>query len=282
MDVKELIKKVRKIEFKAQKHSMELFSGNYSSAFKGKGMSFSQVRPYYYGDDVRNIDWNVTSRYNEPFIKEFDEEREMSFCMLLDMSNSNAFGTKVVKKDILVEIAATLAFSTQKNNDKLSLVLFTDQIEQAFPAGKGRGHVLRLIREMLDTRPKSHKTDIQIALKHLLATLKRKTVIFILSDFLAEPNYYKELNMLAKRHKVYGIQIYDKLEANFEDLGLLQIQDLESQETQWIDSTTMDSTYFRDNQEAHHQLFKKSGASMVSLSTEEDYVLPLHQMFYAH
>ena len=221
MDTKELLKKVRKIEIKTRRLSDHVFGGEYHSTFKGRGMTFSEVRQYQFGDDVRNIDWNVTARYNEPFVKVFEEERELTLMLMVDISSSEFFGTQEqFKNEIITEIAATLAFSAMQNNDKTGLILFSDEIELYIPPKKGKSHVLRIIRELLEFEPKSNKTDIANALKFLSNVMKKKAIVFVLSDFIAD-NYRDTIKIASRKHDVTGIRIYDKGEENIPSLGMI-------------------------------------------------------------
>ena len=230
MDTKELLKKVRKIEIKTRRLSDHIFGGEYHSTFKGRGMTFSEVRQYQFGDDVRNIDWNVTARYNEPYVKVFEEERELTMMLMVDVSGSQLFGTQQqFKKGILTEIAATLAFSATQNNDKIGLILFTDEIELFIPPKKGRSHVLRIIRELLEFEPKSKKTNITEALKFLSNVMKKKAIVFILSDFIAD-DYQHTLKIAGGRHDVTGIRVYDRREEEIPNLGMVQMEDEETGE----------------------------------------------------
>ena len=223
MDTKELLKKVRKIEIKTRRLSDNIFGGEYHSTFKGRGMTFSEVRQYQYGDDVRSIDWNVTARYNEPFVKVFEEERELTMMLMADVSGSELFGTlNQFKKEIITEISATLAFSALQNNDKVGLILFTDEVELFIPPKKGKSHVLRIIRELLEFQPKSHKTDIAEALKFLTNVMKKKAIVFVLSDFVAE-DYDNTLRIVGNKHDVTGIRIYDEKEEYIPNLGMIQV-----------------------------------------------------------
>jgi uncharacterized protein (DUF58 family) len=231
MDTKELLKKVRKIEIKTRRLSDHIFGGEYHSTFKGRGMTFSEVRQYQFGDDVRNIDWNVTARYNEPYIKVFEEERELTMMLMVDISGSELFGTdQQFKNEIVTEIAATLAFSATQNNDKIGLILFSDAIELYIPPKKGRSHVLRIIRELIEFKPKSKLTDISVALKFLSNVMKKKTIVFVLSDFITDDDYKQNLKISAGRHDITGIRVYDKREEEIPNLGMVQMQDEESGE----------------------------------------------------
>ena len=228
MDTKELLKKVRKIEIKTRRLSDHIFGGEYHSTFKGRGMTFSEVRQYQFGDDVRSIDWNVTARYNEPFVKVFEEERELTMILMVDISGSAIFGTtNQFKKEVITEISATLAFSALQNNDKAGLILFSDEVELFIPPKKGRSHVLRIIRELLEFRPKSNTTNISEALKFLSSVMKKKAIVFILSDFIAE-DYEKTLKIVGNKHDVTGIRVYDIREESIPNLGMVQMRDAET------------------------------------------------------
>ncbi len=231
MDTKSLLKKVRKIEIKTRRLSDHVFGGEYHSTFKGRGMTFSEVRAYQFGDDVRSIDWNVTARYNEPFIKVFEEERELTMMLLVDISESTAFGTReTFKKDIITEMSATLAFSATQNNDKIGLMLFSDQIELYIPPKKGRMHVLRIIRELIEFKPSHKTTDLTKAFKYLIDMMKKKAIVFVMSDFLSD-DYEHTLKILGKKHDVTGIRIFDEREEKLPNLGMVQMRDDETGET---------------------------------------------------
>ncbi len=243
MDTKELLKKVRKIEIKTRRLSDHVFGGEYHSTFKGRGMTFSEVRQYQFGDDVRNIDWNVTARYNEPYIKVFEEERELTMMLMVDVSASKLFGTKNSFKDeMATEIAATLAFSATQNNDKIGLILFTDQIELYIPPKKGRFHVLRIIRELLEFKPKSKQTNLDEALKFLSNVMKKKAIVFLLSDFISE-DYKQTLKIVSNKHDITGIRIYDQHEETIPNLGLVQMIDEESGELMLVDTSSKQTRY---------------------------------------
>ncbi|HMK07082.1 MAG TPA: DUF58 domain-containing protein, partial [Flavobacterium sp.] len=236
METKDLLKKVRKIEIKTRRLSDHIFSGEYHTSFKGRGMTFSEVRPYQYGDDIRAIDWNVTARYNEAHIKVFEEERELTMMLMVDISGSENFGTKSqFKKDIVTEIAATMAFSATQNNDKIGLILFSNQIELYIPPKKGRSHVLRIIRELIEFQPQSHKTDIAQALKFLSGTQKKKAIVFIISDFMAE-DYEQTLKIASKKHDITGIRVYDIREEKMPNIGMVSMLDAETGTTQLINT----------------------------------------------
>ena len=230
MDTKELLKKVRKIEIKTRRLSDHVFGGEYHSTFKGRGMTFSEVRQYQYGDDVRNIDWNVTARYNQPHIKVFEEERELTLMLMADISGSEFFGTHAqFKNQIITEIIATLAFSAMQNNDKVGILLFTDQIELFVPPKKGKSHVLRIIRELLEFKPSSKKTDLSQALKYLSNVIKKKAIVFVLSDFMTQ-GYKDTLKIVARKHDVTGIRVFDRREQTLPNLGMVQMLDQETGE----------------------------------------------------
>ena len=284
METKDLLKKVRKIEIKTRKLSSNIFGGEYHSAFKGRGMTFSEVRNYQFGDDVRTIDWNVTARYNEPFVKIFEEERELTLMLMVDVSNSALFGTNnVLKKNIITEISATLAFSALQNNDKVGLILFSDQVEFYIPPSKGKTHVLRIIRELIEFKPLSKKTDIKVALEFLTRILKKKSITFILSDFISS-DYEKSLKIISKKHDLTGIKVYDKFEEAIPNLGLVQMFDQETEEIKMIDtsSKSLRDDYKREmslNFKKFNDLFTKNGAGTISCRTDESYIKKLLNYF---
>ena len=284
METKELLKKVRKIEIKTRRLSNNIFGGEYHSAFKGRGMTFSEVRNYQFGDDVRTIDWNVTARYNEPFIKVFEEERELTLMLLVDISGSELFGTdNALKKNIVTEISATLAFSALQNNDKVGLILFSDNIELYIPPSKGKTHVLRIIRELIEFKPSSKKTNISKALEFLIGVIKKKSIAFILSDFIVD-NYEKTLKIAANKHDVTGIRIYDKMEETIPNLGIVPMYDQETEEIKLIDtsSSTLREKYESFNMNNYNrfsQLFTKNGAGILSCRTDQSYVKKLLNYF---
>ena len=281
MDTKELLKKVRKIEIKTRRLSDHVFGGEYHSTFKGRGMTFAEVRQYQYGDDVRNIDWNVTARYNEPHVKIFEEERELTMMLLVDVSGSKEFGTyQQFKSDFVTEIAATLAFSATQNNDKIGLILFSDTIELFIPPKKGRSHVLRIIRELLEFRPKNTKTNITEALKFLSNVLKKKAIVFILSDFMDASEYSQTLKIASGKHDITGIRIYDKNEIEIPNLGLVQMIDQESGENRLVNTNSKRvRDLFAKNQHATVEYFKdsfrKSGAGSLDCRLDESYAKKL-------
>jgi uncharacterized protein (DUF58 family) len=285
MDTKELLKKVRKIEIKTRRLSNDLFGGEYHSAFKGKGMTFSEVRQYYFGDDVRNIDWNVTARYNEPFVKVFEEERELTLMLLVDISGSEIFGsTKQFKNEIITEIAATLAFSALQNNDKIGLALFTDQIELYIPPKKGKSHVLRIIRELIEFQPKSKKTNIDQALQFLANVQKKKAIAFVISDFITDENYESALKIAAKKHDLTGIRIYDEREEQIPNLGVIVAEDEETGDEVLVDTTSKKvranySKYYIEKVSFFKEAFRKSGAGTMNCRVDESYVKKLMTYF---
>lgn len=280
MDTKELLKKVRKIEIKTRRLSDHVFGGEYHSTFKGRGMTFSEVRQYQYGDDVRNIDWNVTARYNEPHIKIFEEERELTMMLVVDVSGSKQFGThEQFKNEFVTEIAATLAFSATQNNDKIGLLLFSSEVELFIPPKKGRAHVLRIIRELLEFKPKNKQTNISEALRFLYSVLKKKAIVFLLSDFMAS-KYKQNLKIMAGKHDVTGIRIYDKSEVEIPKLGLVQMVDQETGKSVLVNTNlkriregyanlqSEQVNYFKDS-------FKSAGAGCLDCRTDESYVKKL-------
>lgn len=280
MDTKELLKKVRKIEIKTRRLSDHIFGGEYHSTFKGRGMTFSEVRQYQFGDDVRNIDWNVTARYNEPYIKVFEEERELTMMLMVDVSGSELFGTdQQLKKDVVTEIGATLAFSATQNNDKIGLILFSDQIELYIPPKKGRSHVLRIIRELIEFQPKSTLTNVSEALKFLSNVMKKKAIVFMLSDFISE-DYKQNLKIAAKKHDITGIRVYDKHEESIPNLGVVQMQDQETGDLQLINTSSKTvrqnySKYYNEKVNFYKDTFAKSGAGAINCRTDESYVKKL-------
>ena len=284
METKDLLKKVRKIEIKTRRLSNNIFGGEYHSAFKGRGMTFSEVRNYQFGDDVRTIDWNVTARYNEPFVKVFEEERELTLMLLVDVSGSELFGTdNVLKKNIVTEISATLAFSALQNNDKVGLILFSDSVELYIPPSKGKIHVLRIIRELIEFKPSSKKTDIAEALQFLIGVIKKKSIAFILSDFISK-SYEKTLIICANKHDVTGIRIYDKMDESIPNMGIVPMFDQETEEVKLIDTS---SSFLRKRYESYNtmnstrfnQIFSKNGAGTLNCRTDESYVKKLLSYF---
>ncbi|WP_179333786.1 DUF58 domain-containing protein [Winogradskyella costae] len=280
MDTKELLKKVRKIEIKTRRLSDHIFGGEYHSTFKGRGMTFSEVRQYQFGDDVRNIDWNVTARTNLPHIKVFEEERELTMMLMVDVSGSEMFGTQnQFKNEIVTEMAATLAFSATQNNDKIGLILFSDQIELYIPPKKGRSHVLRIIRELIEFKPKSKKTNIAEAFKFLSNVMKKKAIVFVLSDFVAD-NYKQNLKIAAGRHDITGIRVYDKHEKEIPNLGMVQMQDEETGELILVNTSSKKvrqnySQFYNEKVNYFKDSFTKSGAGVIDCRVDESYVKKL-------
>ena len=284
MNTKELLKKVRKIEIKTRKLSNNIFGGEYHSAFKGRGMTFSEVRKYQYGDDVRTIDWNVTARYREPYVKVFEEERELTLMLLVDISGSSNFGTRTkLKNEILTEIAATLAFSALNNNDKVGLVLFSNKVELFIAPKKGKIHILRIIRELLNYESTSLKTNISKALEFLSQVQKKKAIIFVLSDFI-DSNYSKSVQLLSKKHDLTGVRIFDLFEKELQKSGLLFVNDAETGRKLWINSSSkkVRESYnlsYRKNADYFKNTFSKNGAGAIALSTNDEYVKILLNYF---
>lgn len=285
MTSEELLKRVRKIEIKTRKLSRNIFAGEYHSQFKGRGMAFSEVREYQPGDDVRSIDWNVTARLNKPYIKVFEEERELTVMLLVDVSGSRNFGTlSQMKRDMMAEVAATLAFSTIANNDKVGVIFFSDKIEKFIPAQKGKTHVLHIIRELLSFEPTSTGTDIAQALQYFANAQKRHCTAFLISDFIGAGAMYKPLLIASNRHEVNAIQIYDRREAELPNIGLVKFYDAETGNDLWIDTAiaTVRNDYaqaWRENQNEIQQLFTRTGVNHVSIRTDEDYVKALMHLF---
>ena len=284
MDTKELLKKVRKIEIKTRRLSDHIFSGEYHTSFKGRGMTFSEVRQYQYGDDIRAIDWNVTARYNEAHVKVFEEERELTMMLMVDISGSESFGSKnQFKKDIVTEIAATMAFSATQNNDKIGLILFSDQIELYIPPKKGKSHVLRIIRELIEFEPKSNKTDVSQALKFLSGTQKKKAIVFLISDFMSE-EYEHTLKIASKKHDITGIRVFDIREEKLPNLGMVPMLDAETGETQLVNtgSKAIRMEYEKEYQskvDYFIETFRKSGSGVVNTRVDESYVTKLLSYF---
>lgn len=288
MDAKEIIKRVKRIELKSKRKASNLFMGEYQSSFKGRGMIFSEIRPYQYGDDVRNIDWNKTARYSEPYVKVFEEERELTMFLLVDVSNSENFGTrKQIKMETIAELSATLAFSAITYNDKVGLILYSDQVEKFIPPKKGKQHVLRLVREIVSYEPKSKKTDLAATLETFMNLVRRKSNVFILSDFIDSSDYEKALRIVAKKHDVTAIRVYDEKEQSFPDIGLVHVQDNETGEIRLIDTSSKKlrqqyAQYYRDLDQRYQSIFKKNHSGAISIRTDEDYVRPLLNYFKSH
>ncbi|MCB9255570.1 MAG: DUF58 domain-containing protein [Chitinophagales bacterium] len=284
METTELLKKVRKIEIKTKGLSNQVFAGSYHSAFKGRGMSFSEVRNYNYGDDVRNIDWNVTARFDAPFVKVFEEEREVTVMLLVDVSKSSLFGTQnQFKNEIIAEIAAVLSFSAVQNNDKVGVLFFSNKIEKFLPPKKGKSHILRIIRELINIEASEDGTDLSLALEYFNNLVKRRSIAFVISDFVSKP-YEDALKIVKKKHDIVGVHLYDKLEKELPDIGLVQVRDSETQALKWIDTSSKAlrknySAYFEKKREENQKIFNKINAEFVSLSTEDNYTTALLKMF---
>lgn len=285
MDTQTLLKKVRKIEIKTRGLSSQIFSGEYHSAFKGRGMAFSEVREYTPGDDVRTIDWNVTARFNTPYVKVFEEERELNVMLLVDVSSSALFGThKQSKKDLITELCAVLAFSASTNNDKIGVIFFSDKIEKFIPPKKGKTHILRIIRELVNLEPENTKTDISIALKYLTNVIKKRSIAFVVSDFI-DHNYYNDaLKIANKKHDLVAIEVYDKSEMEIPPVGLLKLRDFETGEIRWVDTSSNEfqkkmkaSAILR--QQKLKEIFNRAGVDHVRIRTDQSYVQPLMMMF---
>ncbi len=285
MDAKDLIKKVRKIEIKTRGLSQNIFAGEYHSAFKGRGMMFSEVREYQYGDDIRDIDWNVTARHNHPYIKVYEEERELTVMLLVDVSGSRYFGAEgQEKREMIAEIAATIAFSASQNNDKIGMLLFSDRVEKFIPPKKGRKHILFLIRELLDFKPESRGTDIGMALRYLTDALKKRCTTFVISDFIDGNDYRTALSVCANKHDVSAIQVYDKRDAQLPDVGLMRISDLETGAERWIDTSSARvrktlGKWWYERQQVMTDTLRKCGVDSTSVATDEDYVRALMGLF---
>ncbi len=285
MDAKELLKKVRKIEIKTRGLSQNIFAGEYHSAFKGRGVMFSEVREYQPGDDVRDIDWNVTARHNKPFVKVYEEERELTLMLLIDVSNSGEFGAKgVEKKEMMAEIAATLAFSSLQNNDKVGVIFFSDRIEKFIPPKKGKKHILLIIREIIDFKPESHGTDIAVALEFFTNAIKKRATSFLLSDFIDSHDYSHAMMMANRKHELSAIQVYDERDAILPDVGLIHAEDLESGSRRWIDTSSAKvrrayQKAWYDRQQSLSSATLHSGVELASIRTDEDYVKALLGVF---
>ncbi len=286
METKDILQKVRKIEIKTRRLSDHIFSGEYHTSFKGKGMSFAEVRQYQYGDDIRAIDWNVTARYSEPFVKVFEEERELTLMLMVDISGSQDFGSSSdFKRDIVTEIAATLAFSATTNNDKIGLILFSDQIELFVPPKKGKSHILRIIRELIQFRPKSNRTDIGQAFEYLSKVMKKKAIVFVLSDFMTM-DYDRILRIAAKRHDITGIKVYDAREMELNNIGYVLMQDAETGEALYVNAGDEQvrkayRSHFEEYDTYFKNTFNRSGAGIIRTRTDESYVKKLLAYFKA-
>mgnify|MGYP000939763905 FL=1 len=285
MESNELIKKVRRIEIKTRRISNNIFAGEYHTAFKGRGMSFSEVREYQYGDEVRFIDWNVTARYRRPYIKVYEEERELTVMLLVDVSKSNLFGSdEQLKRDIINEIAATLAFSTIQNNDKVGVIFFSDKIEKFIPPQKGRKHVLYIIRELIDFKPASNGTDIEVVLKYLTNVIKKRCTAFVLSDFIA-PNNYNDAAVIANRkHEIIRLRVYDQRDREIPDVGLIKLKDPETEKRMWVNTSSkkvrmLYKNHWDETSLVSQQIMIKAGIESVDIEVKQDYVKILLGLF---
>ncbi len=285
VETSDILKKVRKIEIKTRGLSQNIFAGQYHSAFKGRGMAFAEVREYQYGDDVRDIEWNVTARFQRPYVKVFEEERELTVMLLIDVSGSLDFGTsRQTKADMVTEIAATLAFSAIQNNDKIGVIFFSDRIEKYIPPQKGRKHILYIIREMLDFHPQSRKTDVGEAMEYLTRVMKRRCTAFVLSDFYSNSSFLNALQIANRKHDVVAIQVYDKRAKELPDVGLMRVKDAESGQEMYIDTSSKKlrqahTRYWLEREENLRQTFAKSNVDWASVATDEDYVKAMMALF---
>lgn len=285
MDAKELLKQVRKIEIKTRGLSQNIFAGEYHSAFKGRGMMFSEVREYQYGDDIRDIDWNVTARHNHPYVKVYEEERELTVMLLVDISGSSDFGAVgVEKRQMIAEIAATLAFSATSNNDKIGAIFFTDRIEKFIPPRKGKHQILLIIRELLDNKPQSRGTDIAMALRYFSDAQKKKCAAFVISDFIANADYKQALTIARNKHDIMALQVYDRRDAQMPDVGFMRVTDLETGASRWIDtsSSKVRKTYNKwwyERQQAMTETLRHCRVDFASIATDEDFVQSLMALF---
>lgn len=284
METSEILKRVRKIGIKTRGLSNQLFSGHYHSVFKGRGMAFTEVREYQYGDDIRSIDWNVTARLNHPFVKIFEEERELTVVLMVDVSGSNEFGTKnQFKEETITEIAAVLAFSAIQNNDKVGIIFFSDRIEKFIPPKKGTTHILRIIRELIDFKPRSRRTNIAGALRYLTNAIKKRSIVFLLTDFV-DQHFEDALKIANKKHDLICIKIYDPRETELPSIGMVRVRDAETAKTGWMDtgSPALRSQYrawFREQEQYLNGFFQRNGIDHVIIKTEEDYIKPLINLF---
>ncbi len=291
MDASELLKRVRKIEIKTRGLSRQIFAGEYHSAFKGRGMAFSEVREYQYGDDIRNIDWNVTARFNQPYIKVFEEERELTVMLLIDVSGSRMFGTtNMLKKNLITEISAVLAFSAIQNNDKIGVIFFSDKVEKFIPPKKGSSHILHIIRELINLKPSSEGTNISEALRYLTNAIKKRCTAFVLSDFMdfnestVEPNFINALKIASNKHDLVSLRIFDPREQQLPSMGLVKFKDAETGQYAWIDTASSVvrkkySDWWLQTERVLKQTFSRTKVDSVAIATNEDYVKPLIKLF---
>lgn len=285
METSEILKKVRRIEIKTKRLSANIFAGQYHSAFKGKGMAFSEVREYQFGDDVRDIDWNVTARYGKPFIKIFEEERELTVMLMIDLSGSQKFGSQTsIKRDVIAEMAATLAFSAIQNNDKIGVIFFTDTIEKFIPPKKGKKHILFIIRELIGFQPQNNKTDLNRALQYLTSVIKRRCTTFLISDFIDDTDYSKAMTIANNKHDIIALQVYDKRDTELPNIGLMNVRDFETGKEMFIDTSSKRvrdayASHWQQSQSKLKNTFNQSRVDNVSVSTDEDYVKALLALF---
>lgn len=285
MDANELLKKIRKIEIKTRGLSSNIFAGEYHSAFKGRGMTFSEVREYQYGDDIRDIDWNVTARMGHPYVKVYEEEREMTVMLLVDVSRSRLFGAiGEEKREMIAEIAATIAFSAISNNDKIGMLFFSDKIEKFIPPKKGKKHILFLIRELLDFTPENPGTDIGVALRYFTDAQKKRSTTFLISDFIDSHDFSRPLSIAARKHDLIAVQVYDRRDASLPDVGMMRVADLETGADRWIDTSNKKvrrayDRWWYDRQQAMTEAMQRSRVDIASVSTDEDYVKSLMALF---
>jgi len=284
VEATELLKKVRRIEIKTRGLTKHIFAGEYHSAFKGRGIAFSEVREYQYGDDIRSIDWNVTARFNHPYVKVYEEERELTVMLLVDVSGSGAFGTSnAFKRDVMTEIAAVLSFSAIFNNDKIGIIFFSDRVEKFIPPLKGKRHILRIIRELLDFQPESNLTKLDEPLRYLTNAIKKRCTAFIISDFMA-PDFEEALRIASNKHDVVALKIYDPVEKSIPDIGMVKILDAESGYERWVDTSSrlmrMDyEKWWKEHVDRTNNIFRRCGVDSSMISTDEDYVKPLMKLF---
>ena len=284
MEASELLKKVRKIEIKTRHLSKQLFAGEYHSAFKGRGMTFSEVREYQYGDPIRDIDWNVTARFNHPYVKVYEEERELTVMLLVDVSASRFFGTSNnLKQDIITELAAVLSFSAIQNNDKIGVIFFSNKIEKFIPPKKGRSHILRIIRELIELKPENKKTDISEALAYFTNVIKKKCTAFIISDFM-DNDYEDAIKIANKKHDLIALKIYDQRETQLPSIGMVRLKDAESDELKLVDTSSKKvrkayTDWWNNSSQKQKEIFNKAGVDYASIRTDEDYVKPLINIF---
>lgn len=281
MEANELIKKVRKIDIKTRGLSQNIFAGEYHTAFKGRGMTFSEVREYQYGDDIRDIDWNVTARHNHPYVKVYEEERELTVMLLIDVSRSRLFGAVgEEKREMIAEIAATLAYSAITNNDKIGVIFFSDKIEKFIPPKKGKKHILLIIRELLDFTPENSGTDIGVALRYFTDALKKRCTTFLISDFINNSDFTRQLQVACNKHDLIAIQVYDKRDMNLPDVGLMKVTDLETGASRWVNTSSKQTRkaygkWWYDRQQAMVETFSKSRVDYASIATDEDFARSL-------